>query len=84
MAAVGASDVVDGATVVGEDSDGEFDRTVDTLDPEDGGGVVEMVFEVVVGEGIADVGSGEFVGGGVSPPYVQTPSVPNGIYDHCQ
>ena len=29
--------------------------------------------------GVAVVGVGELVGGGVSPPYVQTPSVPNGI-----
>jgi hypothetical protein len=29
--------------------------------------------------GVAGVAVGELVGGGVSPPYVQTPSVPSGI-----
>lgn len=78
-------DEAEGAGVTGEGGklvgDGVFDEEED--DAVDGGGEGEGVgiTEVLGGGGITDVGSGELVGGGVNPPYVQTPSVPNGIYE---
>ena len=43
---------------------------------------VGMVVSIVNAGGCVSVMIGVAVAGGVSPPYVQTPSVPNGIYKY--
>lgn len=51
-----------------------------------GGPGVTVSWTVVVGVGMVVGGCVSVIGitvaGGVSPPYVQTPSVPNGIYNY--